>query len=175
MNSIDHNGAKPERALLRKVALRTPSGLLAFGFGSGLSPFAPGTMGTLLAIPFIFVLKSLGGPGFWIALSLLFLLGVAVCGSVSSKLGVHDHGGIVWDEMVGYWLSAAFIPLQWHWLLMAFFLFRFFDIYKPWPIRQLDRKVSGGFGIMIDDIVAALFTMIVLAALQYLSIDWPGM
>ena len=171
---MGHNGTTPEHSLLKKVALRTPSGLLAFGFGSGLSPFAPGTMGTLVAIPFIFVLKSLGDPGFWIVLSLLFLLGVAVCGHASRKLGVHDHGGIVWDEMVGYWLSAAFVPLQWHWLLAAFLLFRFFDIYKPWPIRQLDRKVSGGFGIMIDDIVAALFTMIVLAALQYLTLDWPG-
>lgn len=153
---------------LRRLALRTPSGLLAFGFGSGLSRFAPGTMGTLVAIPFIFALKSLGTAGFWVALGLLFLLGVSVCGHVSKKLGVHDHGGIVWDEMVGYWLSMAFVPLQWHWLLAAFLLFRFFDIYKPWPIRQLDRKVSGGFGIMIDDIVAALLTIIVLAALQTL-------
>jgi phosphatidylglycerophosphatase A len=168
MNSGSHDNSTVERSTLRKVALATPSGLLAFGFGSGLSPFAPGTMGTLLAIPFIFALKSLGDPGFWIVLTLLFLLGVWVCGHVSRKLGVHDHGGIVWDEMVGYWLSVAFVPLQWHWLLAAFLLFRFFDIYKPWPIRQLDRKVSGGFGIMIDDIIAALFTMIILAALQHL-------
>jgi len=166
MTSTDKSNVTPEQSTLRKVALGTPSGLLAFGFGSGLSPFAPGTMGTLVAIPFIFALKSLGDPGFWIALLLLFFLGVVLCGHVSRKLGVHDHGGIVWDEMVGYWLSAAFVPLQWHWLLAAFLLFRFFDIYKPWPIRQLDRKVSGGFGIMIDDIVAALFTIIVLAVVQ---------
>ena len=100
------------------------------------------------------------------AMVLLFLLGVQLCGSVSRKLGVHDHGGIVWDEMVGYWLSAAFVPLQWHWLLAAFLLFRFFDILKPWPIRQLDKNVSGGFGIMIDDVVAALFTVLILAVLQ---------
>jgi phosphatidylglycerophosphatase A len=168
MNSIEKEKVCPDRSTLKKVALTTPSGLLAFGFGSGLSPFAPGTMGTLVAIPFIFALKSLGTPGFWIVLLLLFLLGIWLCDQVSRKLGVHDHGGIVWDEMVGYWLSMAFVPLQWQWLLAAFVLFRFFDVVKPWPIRQLDQKVSGGFGIMIDDIVAALFTIIILAVLQYL-------
>ena len=166
MNSIEKDNVSPDRSTLKKVALTTPSGLLAFGFGSGLSPFAPGTMGTLAAIPFIFALKSLGTPGFWIVLLLLFLLGIWLCDQVSRKLGVHDHGGIVWDEMVGYWLSMAFVPLQWQWLLAAFVLFRFFDIVKPWPIRQLDRKVSGGFGIMIDDIVAAVFTMVILALVQ---------
>ena len=166
MTQSEHNETIPERALLKKVVLGSPSGFLAFGFGSGLSPFAPGTMGTLAAIPFIFALKALGNTGFWIALILLFLLGVKLCGSVSRKLGVHDHGGIVWDEMVGYWLSAAFVPLQWPWLLAAFLLFRFFDIFKPWPIRQLDKKVSGGFGIMIDDVVAALFTVLILAVFQ---------
>lgn len=153
---------------LRQVAFGSPAGLLAFGFGSGLSPVAPGTMGTLAAIPFVFALKGLGETGFWIALILLFLLGIQVCGSVSRKLGVHDHGGIVWDEMVGYWLTVAFVPLQWEWLLAAFLLFRFFDIVKPWPIRQLDRKVSGGLGIMIDDVLAAVFAMITMGAFQYL-------
>lgn len=166
MNSNEQDKAAADRSALKKAALGSPSGFLAFGFGSGLSPFAPGTMGTLVAIPFTFALKSLGVPGFWIVLLLLFLLGIYLCESASRKLGVHDHGGIVWDEMVGYWLSVAFVPLQWHWLLAAFLLFRFFDILKPWPIRQLDRKVSGGLGIMIDDIVAALFTIIVLAVLQ---------
>jgi phosphatidylglycerophosphatase A len=123
-------------------------------------------MGTLVAVPFIFVLKSLGGVGFWVAVVLAFLVGVQLCGSVSRKLGVHDHGGIVWDEMVGYWISAAFVPLQWPWLLAAFLLFRLFDILKPWPIRQLDKKVSGGFGIMIDDVVAAIFTLLVLGVFQ---------
>ena len=167
MNTTEKDKMPVERSALKKVALHSPSGLLAFGFGSGLSPFAPGTMGTLVAVPFIFALRSLGETGFWLALVLLFLLGVWLCENVSRKLGVHDHGGIVWDEMVGYWLSAAFVPLQWHWLLAAFLLFRFFDIVKPWPIRQLDRKISGGFGIMVDDVVAALFTLVILAALQY--------
>jgi phosphatidylglycerophosphatase A len=150
----------------RKVALGSPSGWLAFGFGSGLSPVAPGTMGTLVAIPFTFALKGLGPVGFWFVLLALFLLGVLLCEHVSRKLGVHDHGGIVWDEMVGYWLSVAFVPLQWQWLLAAFLLFRFFDIIKPWPIRQIDKKIKGGFGIMADDVVAAIFTIIILAVLQ---------
>ena len=166
MNSTDRDEKAPGRLALKKVVLGSPSGFLAFGFGSGLSPFAPGTMGTLVAIPFIFALRELGNPGFWIALLIMFLLGVQMCERVSQKLGVHDHGGIVWDEMVGYWLAAAFVPLQWPWLLAAFLLFRFFDIVKPWPIRQLDKKVAGGFGIMIDDVVAALFTVIILAAFQ---------
>ena len=155
-----------DRPTLTKIVFGTPSGFLAFGFGSGLSPVAPGTMGTLVSIPFVFALKALGPEAFWVALGLLFLLGVALCGRVSQKLGVHDHGGIVWDEMVGYWLATAFVPLQWPWLLAAFVLFRFFDILKPWPIRQIDKGVSGGFGIMIDDIVAAVFTMIILALVQ---------
>ena len=94
MNSPGHNEASPDRHNLKKIVLGSPSGFLAFGFGSGLSPFAPGTMGTLVAVPFIFALKSLGNPGFWIVLGLLFLLGVQLCGYVSRKLGVHDHGGI---------------------------------------------------------------------------------
>ena len=124
-------------------------------------------MGTLVAIPFAILLKTLSVLGFWIVLFALFWLGVWLCDHVSRKLGVHDHGGIVWDEMVGYWLAVAFVPLQWPWLLAAFVLFRFFDIYKPWPIRQLDKNVSGGFGIMIDDILAAIFSMVLLATTQY--------
>jgi len=166
MTRSEDDSSAPTGLALRKIVFGSPTAFLAFGFGSGLSPFAPGTMGTLAAVPFIFALKALGNPGFWIALVLLFLLGVYLCGNTSRKLGVHDHGGIVWDEMVGYWLSAAFVPLQWPWLLAAFLLFRFFDIFKPWPIRQLDKKVSGGFGIMLDDVVAALLTILLLAVLQ---------
>ena len=166
MKSTDHDEAAAEHQALKKVVFGSPAGFLAFGFGSGLSPFAPGTAGTLVAIPFTFLLKSLGTTGFWIALVLLFLLGVKLCTHVSQKLGVHDHGGIVWDEMVGYWLAVAFVPLDWQWLLAAFLLFRFFDIFKPWPIRQIDKKISGGFGIMVDDVVAGLFTLILLAVLQ---------
>jgi phosphatidylglycerophosphatase A len=163
MKTTDRDAAASANPNLGRVAFGSPAGLLAFGFGAGLSPFAPGTMGTLVAIPFVFGLKTLDPAAYWLVLMALFLLGVGVCSVVSRRLGVHDHGGIVWDEMVGYWISVAFVPLQWGWLLAAFLLFRLFDIFKPWPIRQLDQKVSGGFGIMLDDVVAALFAVAVLA------------
>jgi phosphatidylglycerophosphatase A len=166
MKTTDRDAAESSNPNLGRVAFGSPAGLLAFGFGAGLSPFAPGTMGTLVAIPFVFGLKSLDPAVYWLVLLALFLLGVGVCGVVSRDLGVHDHGGIVWDEMVGYWIAVAFVPLQWGWLLAAFLLFRLFDIFKPWPIRQLAQKVSGGFGIMLDDVVAALFTVAVLALAQ---------
>ena len=166
MNKNATGTSAEQRLKLKKTALGSPSGFIAFGFGSGLSPIAPGTAGTLAAIPFAFALKSMEPIGFWVILAVLFALGVKLCGVVSQKLGVHDHGGIVWDEMVGYWLAVSFVPLQWQWLLAAFLLFRFFDIVKPWPIRWIDKRARGGFGIMIDDVVAAIFTLFVLALIQ---------
>ena len=151
---------------VRQAALHTVQGFLAFGFGSGLSRFAPGTMGTMVAIPFALLLKPLPPVVFWALLLVLFLLGVYLCGATARRLGKHDPGGIVWDEMVGYWLTIAFIPAQWPWLLAAFVLFRLFDIFKPWPIRQSERLFSGGLGIMVDDVIAALYAMAVLALLQ---------
>ena len=150
---------------VRRVALRTPAGVMAFGFGSGLSRFAPGTMGTLAAIPFALLLKSLPAVAFWLALAGLFLAGVRICDVSSKRLGQHDPGGIVWDEMVAYWLTVAFLPVTWPWWLAAFVLFRFFDILKPWPIRWVEGRFSGGLGIMLDDIVAALYAMAILAVL----------
>ena len=153
---------------IREAALRTPAGFLAFGFGSGLSRFAPGTMGTMVAIPFTFLLKQLPPYLFWVLLIALFLIGIYLCGSTARRLGKHDPGGIVWDEMVGYWLTVAFIPMQWPWLLAAFVLFRLFDIFKPWPIRQSEKLFRGGLGIMVDDIIAALYAMGILAVFQWL-------
>ncbi len=166
--SADSDPAKSSAPpTIKYLALKTPAGWLAFGFGSGLSPYAPGTMGTLMAIPFAIGLKQLSQPWYWLLLLLTFILGVWVCDHVSRRLGVHDHGGIVWDEMVGYWLAVALVPLKWPWLLAAFVLFRIFDIFKPWPIGLLDRKVSGGFGIMIDDILAAIYALAILVLFQY--------
>jgi phosphatidylglycerophosphatase A len=100
---------------------------------------------------------------FWPLLALAFLLGVYVCGWCSEKLGTEDPGAIVWDEMVAYWLTVAFLPPAWGWWLAAFLLFRAFDILKPWPIRQLEKHLSGGLGIMFDDVLAALYAMAILA------------
>lgn len=153
----------PDRHQLRAVALSTPTGFLAFGFGSGLSPRAPGTAGTVAALLFAAPLVVLP---LWASLPILlvaFLIGCYLCAETSRQLGVHDHGGIVWDEFVGMWLVLLFVPLSLAWWLAAFVLFRLFDILKPWPIRWLDRHVHGGFGIMIDDVLAAIYALIVLA------------
>jgi phosphatidylglycerophosphatase A len=148
---------------LRRLALRTPEGWLAFGFGSGLSRYAPGTAGTVLAVPLGLLLISLPPGAYWSVLLLSFLLGIYVCGVCSEKLGAEDPGAIVWDEMVAFWLTVAFVPLSWSWWLAAFVLFRFFDIVKPWPIRTLERRLHGGLGIMFDDVIAAVYAMIILA------------
>lgn len=157
-----------QRNKLKQIALSTPSGFLAFGFGSGLAPKAPGTFGTLAAIPFAWVIKTLPLMYYLPLLLLLFLLGVWICGRVGREIGQHDHGGIVWDEMVGYWLAIAFVPMQWSWLIAAFVLFRLFDIWKPWPIRYFDKKMGGGFGVMVDDVLAAVYTILVLWLADYL-------
>ncbi len=149
---------------VRRVALGTWEGFLAFGFGSGLSSFAPGTMGTLAAIPIGLALKILPVAWFWPVLIASFIAGVYVCDVSAKRLGRHDPGGIVWDEMVALWLTVAFLPLSWPWWLAAFVLFRGFDIAKPWPIRWVEKRFAGGLGIMLDDIVAALYAMAVLAA-----------
>ena len=138
---------------------------LALGFGSCLSPKAPGTFGTLAALPLIY-LQSLLMPQFaliWVLFA--FVLGCYVCGQTAKDIGEHDHGSIVWDEVAGYSLAMWCIPFEWPYLFVGFILFRFFDIVKPWPIRLLDKKVHGGFGIMIDDMLAGFFSWLVLFAL----------
>lgn len=136
--------------------LTNPVHLLAFGFGSGLARKAPGTAGTLAAIPLYLVLAQLPPAGYALALVLAFAGGVYLCGRAAQDLGVHDHPGIVWDEFVGYWLTMIALPVDWLWMLLGFVLFRLFDVLKPWPIRVLDRRLGGGFGIMVDDVAAAL-------------------
>lgn len=135
---------------------RSPVLLLAFGFGSGLSPKAPGTLGSLAAIPLWLLLSQLSQPLIIMTIAVSAVVGVAICGRAAVQLGVHDHGGIVWDEFVGLWITMAFLPSNYVMLLVGFLLFRFFDIVKPWPIGWLDKKVSGGLGIMLDDIVAGV-------------------
>ena len=150
-----------------KALLTNPNHFFAFGFGSGLAPKAPGTAGTLVAIPIFWVIQDLSWPLYVSWLLVTFVLGVVWCGRSSRALGVHDHGGIVWDEMVGYWLTMFFAPSGWQWMLLGFILFRFFDILKPWPIGAVDRRVHGGFGIMIDDVLAGVYAWISLQALAW--------
>lgn len=153
-----------------KQLLRSPTLLLAFGFGSGLSPKAPGTIGTLAAIPLWWLLAQLPLASYLIVVLVSAIIGVYICGAAAKTLGVHDHGGIVWDEFVGFWIAMAALPVTWISLILGFVLFRFFDIVKPWPISWLDKRVSGGFGIMIDDIVAGIASALVLILLKALYI-----
>jgi phosphatidylglycerophosphatase A len=152
--------------------MRNPVHLLATGFGAGLSPVAPGTFGTLVAVPLVWLLVNLSLFGYVFLTAVFFLLGIWLCERTASDLGEHDHGGIVWDEIVGYmitmlpiWLMV--VPLAWQWLLLGFVLFRFFDIVKPWPIRWIDQHVGGGFGIMLDDLLAGIFAAIALQLIMH--------
>ncbi len=145
--------------------LRQPTHWLAFGFGSGLAPKAPGTFGTLAAVPLYLLLAQLPLWAYAVALVLSFGIGVYLCHKTADDLGVHDHPGIVWDEFVGYWITMLLAPAGWMWVVIGFVLFRIFDVLKPWPIRWLDKHVHGGFGIMIDDVLAGIFAWLVLQGL----------
>jgi phosphatidylglycerophosphatase A len=135
---------------------------LAFGLGSGAAPKAPGTFGTLAAIPLYLLLAQLPLWAYLVIIVASFALGIYLCGQASKDMGVHDHGGIVWDEFVGFWITMIAVPMQWPWIIAGFVLFRFFDIIKPWPIGWLDKRVHGGLGIMIDDVIAGVFALIIL-------------
>ncbi len=124
---------------------------------------APGTFGTLAAVPLYLLLRPLPLFSYLVVLLVSFVAGVWLCERTSRDLGVHDHGGIVWDEIVGYLLTMAFAPPGWPWILLGFVLFRLFDILKPWPIRTIDRQVAGGFGIMLDDLLAGIYALLVMA------------
>lgn len=139
--------------------LKDPRCLLAFGFGSGCASKAPGTFGTLAAIPFYLLISDFAPLHYLLVCLGSFVVGCYLCDIASQKLQVHDHGGIVWDEFVGYWIAMFAAPSGWQWVLIGFVLFRLFDIWKPWPIRILDKHVHGGFGIMIDDVVAGLYAL----------------
>ncbi|WIG80661.1 phosphatidylglycerophosphatase A [Photobacterium damselae] len=154
------------------IKLSNPWHLLATGFGSGLAPIVPGTVGTLAAIPLYWVLAQLPFLLYLLAIVIAAIIGVTICQKTSDDMKVHDHGSIVWDEFVGFWITMAIAPtISWQWILPGFILFRFFDMLKPWPISWLDKHVSGGFGIMIDDIVAGFMAMISLWFVGY----WLGL
>ncbi len=146
-----------QRMDLKGLKLSNPLHFCAVGFGSGLFPKAPGTMGTLLAVPLYYLLSFLSVEAYFIMLIIGSLLGFWFCHVTSHDMGVHDHKCIVWDEFIGYWITMFMVPFSLQWAFVGFVLFRFFDILKPYPISWLDKNVQGGFGIMIDDIVAGLF------------------
>jgi phosphatidylglycerophosphatase A len=147
--------------------LLDPRHVLSLGFGSGLAPLAPGTFGTLAAIPVYWMMSTLPLEMYLIITLLAFVVGIYLCGFTSRRLGVHDHSGIVWDEVVGYLITMIAVPATWTWMLAGFILFRFFDILKPWPIRWADKRLHGGFGIMFDDVLAGIFSLLALHSIQY--------
>ena len=148
-----------------------PAHFIALGFGSGLAPKAPGTFGTLAALPLYWLLLQAGLqlPALLAVIAAGFALGIWACAVAGKNLGVSDHGGIVWDEIVAMWLVLAFTPASWLWWLIAFGLFRFFDILKPWPIRFFDTRLKNGFGVMFDDLLAALYALLVIKGWQWLA------
>lgn len=154
----------------RRFMLQHPVHLLALGFGSGLARVAPGTFGTLVALPLFYALMALPAFLHLPLIAALFLAGIPICTKTSHALGVEDHGSIVWDEIVAMLLVLAFTPLSWKWWLAALVLFRLFDIWKPFPIRQCDARLKGGFGVMFDDLLAAGYAILALYALQWLTI-----
>ena len=153
--------ATPPR--ISPTLLRDPGHFLAVGFGSGLAPRAPGTFGTLAAIPVYLLCAQLPLMVYLLVVAAAFAVGVYLCGRTARALGVHDHPGIVWDEVVGYLMTMAFAPSGWLWVVLGFVCFRLFDILKPWPIRVLDHSVHGGLGIMIDDALAGVLAALCLA------------
>lgn len=138
----------------------------ARGFGSGCIPFAPGTMGTLASLPLYFVIQKFSLTFYLILLILTFLLGIWLCDKASKLLQQLDPPSVVWDEMVGFWLTMVTFPLDWRYVLAGFLAFRFFDILKPWPIGWVDKKVHNGLGIMLDDVFAAIYANIVLQIMR---------
>jgi phosphatidylglycerophosphatase A len=157
-----------QTALVRPTVaflLTHPAHFVALGFGTGLAPFAPGTIGTLLAFPLYALLGHWLSPvGILALLPALFAIGVWACGRTGRALGVADHSGMNWDEVVAFLLVLVFTPPGLAWQVAAFGAFRFFDIVKPPPIRYIDRTVKGGFGVMIDDLLAAFYALLVVAA-----------
>lgn len=152
----------------QRSVLRHPAGWIATGFGSGLSPIAPGTAGSLAALLPWLALRELPLPHYLLAIAAALVLGVWACAWVVRESGVADPGFAVWDEFVGLWIALAPLAgpaVAWEWIFGGFILFRIFDIWKPWPVSWADRHIGGGLGVMLDDVIAGLYAAIVLALL----------
>jgi phosphatidylglycerophosphatase A len=147
--------------------LRHPVHLLSLGFGSGCAPKAPGTMGTLVGVLFYLPLQLLALPYYVAVVVFVSLLGIWLCGQTARALGVHDHPGIVWDEIAGYLLTMVAAPAGWGWIALGIVLFRIFDIWKPWPIGLLDKQLKGGLGVMADDLLAGIFSLTIMQIIAY--------
>ena len=143
-----------------KEVFTNPVHFFAFGFGTGLSPKAPGTVGTLVAIPIYLILDTFSLLTYFTFLVALTIFSIYIAGESARMLQTHDHGGIVIDEICGYLVTMMFAPAGIVWWVLGFVLFRIFDIVKPWPIRTVDRQVKGGFGIVLDDLLAGVYALL---------------
>lgn len=153
---------------LPRPDLKNPVHFLAFGFGSGCAPAAPGTWGTLAGVLVYLPFSLLSFWPYVAVVAVVCLAGIWLCGSTARDLDVHDHPGIVWDEIAGYLLTMIGAPSGWFWVLAGFLLFRLFDIWKPWPICELDSQVDGGLGIMLDDLLAGVYALLAMQLLNWL-------
>ena len=150
--------------------LKDPIVFIAMGLGSGLSPKAPGTAGTLATVPLVYFLQQQTLMVYMLVTLFVLLTGSWVCGYAAKVLKVHDHSGIVYDEVAGFLITMFMIPAGWQWMLAGFILFRFFDAVKPWPISWIDKNIHGGFGIMVDDVVAGVASLACLFLIQWLEL-----
>jgi len=168
--TIDMHTKKTLTTTQRNALLATPAGWFACGFGSGLAPVAQGTFGSIAAVVLWLVLRELPLWGYVLLLLVGFAIGVWACNIAGRALGVDDHRSLVWDEFIGQWIALLplmLLPATWWAIMAGFVLFRLFDVWKPWPISWLDRRMKGGMGVMIDDVVAGVFAAVVLAAVVY--------
>jgi phosphatidylglycerophosphatase A len=155
--SIFLNTRLGKNNLTPRQILSDPILFLAFGFGSGLAKKAPGTLGTLAAVPVYWLFAQTNLYVYSLLTLIVTVAGIWICDSAAKKLDEHDFGGIVWDEIAGYLITLWLVPFSWQAMVLGFILFRFFDILKPWPIKWVDRQVHGGLGIMLDDVLAGVF------------------
>ena len=159
---------KQEPENLARTVMTDPVHFLAFGFGTGLAPFAPGTFGSLPGVLLFWLTMDFGlYVQLGVALALV-LAGIWICGESARRIGVHDHSGIVWDEIAGMYVTLLIAPATVLGWALAFGLFRVMDIVKPWPIRDMDHRLKGGVGIMLDDLAAALYASVLLGAYRWL-------
>ena len=160
---------EPIRRPTPRFVFASPAHFIALGLGTGLSPVAPGTVGSLVALPlYAGLVRWLTPAQVLLLVPVLFVVGIWTCGRTGRDLGVTDHGSMNWDEIVAMLLVLAFTPGTWRWQAAAFFLFRLFDVWKPQPVRYYDRTMKGGFGVMLDDLLAAGYTLLALAFIKVL-------
>ncbi|QJR82117.1 phosphatidylglycerophosphatase A [Alteromonas pelagimontana] len=153
-----------------RISMKNPAHFCAVGFGSGLIPFMPGTFGSLAALPLLLAADLLNAWQFATVTTIICLAGIYICGKTAEDMQVHDHGSIVWDEVAGMFVTFLLIPISLPNLAVGFVIFRFYDILKPWPIGMVDKRLHGGIGIMLDDVLAGLMACL---TLQLFNMNWP--